>query len=170
MTDDPRASLHRLTRRLETVLSEPVDFTKTDTATTLAKVQLLTAAATYFNILAVADFGGPSSVVRAEGLVEHAVGAAFQTFAGADPHPGHFEKAAMLLRGITRGHPFNDGNKRVGFLLAGYYLRLVGYRWPAQLPEQDVISFIVRVSAGDVRHIDEIAEQLRHFWAHVGAT
>ena len=165
MTDDADRSLHHLTRRLEIVLSEPVDFTKTDTATTLAKVRLLTAAATYFNILAVTDFGGPSSVVRAEGLVEHAVGAVFQTFAGADPHPGHFEKAAMLLRGITQGHPFNDGNKRTGFLLASYYLRLVGYAWPAQLPEHDVIGLCLRVSAGEIRQIDEIAAQPRHLWA-----
>jgi len=104
MADDPQPSLGDLLRRLEIVLSEPVDFARTDTATTLAKVRLLTAAATYFNILAVTDFGGRSGAVRAEGLVEHAVGAAFQTFEGIDPHPGHFEKAAMLLRGITQGH------------------------------------------------------------------
>ncbi len=104
MADDPQPSLGDLLRRLEIVLSEPVDFARTDTATTLAKVRLLTAAATYFNILAVTDFGGRSGAVRAEGLVEHAVGAAFQTFEGVDPHPGHFEKAAMLLRGITQGH------------------------------------------------------------------
>lgn len=164
MTDGPQSSLRDLLRRLEIVLSEPVDFTQTDTATTLAKVRLLAAAATYFNILAVTDFGGRSGAVRAEGLVEHAIGAAFQTFEGIDPHPGPFEKAAMLLRGITQGHPFNDGNKRTGFLVASYYLRLVGYPWPAQLPEDAVITFCLRVSAGDVRDIGEIAEQLQYLW------
>ncbi len=164
MVDDPQPALGDMLRRLEIVLSEPVDFARTDTATTLAKVRLLTAAATYFNILAVTDFGGRSGAVRAEGLVEHAVGAAFQTFEGVDPHPGHFEKAAMLLRGITQGHPFNDGNKRTGFLVASYYLRLVGYHWPARLPEDSVIAFCLRVSAGEVRDIDEIGAQLRQFW------
>jgi death-on-curing protein len=164
MTDDPQPSLRDLLRRLEIILAEPVDFTQTDTVTTLAKVRLLTAAATYFNILAVTDFGGRSGAVRAEGLVEHAVGAAFQTFEGVDPHPGHFEKAAMLLRGITQGHPFNDGNKRTGFLVASYYLRLVGHPWPARLPEDAVISFCLRVSAGEVRDIGEIAAQIQRLW------
>ncbi|CAN5831438.1 hypothetical protein BH23CHL2_BH23CHL2_10860 [soil metagenome] len=81
-------------------------------------MRLLTAAATYFNILVVADFGGRRGPARDARLVEQVVGAAFQTFEGVDPHPGPFDKAAMLLRGITQGHPFNDGNKRTGFLLA----------------------------------------------------
>ena len=75
MTDDAHPSLQELLRRLEIVLSEPVDFTMTHTATTLARVRLLTAAATYFNILSVTDFGGRSGAVRVEGLVEHAVAA-----------------------------------------------------------------------------------------------
>jgi prophage maintenance system killer protein len=70
----------------------------------------------------------------------------------------------MLLRGITQGHPFNDGNKRTGFLVASYYLRLVGHPWPARLPEDAVISFCLRVSAGEVRDIGEIAAQLRRLW------
>ncbi|MBI4491217.1 MAG: Fic family protein [Chloroflexi bacterium] len=37
---------------------------------------------------------------------------------GKPPDP--FEKAAMLLRGITQGHPFYNGNKRTGFLPAAY--------------------------------------------------
>ena len=97
MTDDAQPSLRGLLRRLEIVLAEPVDFTRADTTTTLAKVRLLTAAATYFNILVVTDFGGRSAAVRAEGLVEHAVDAALLTFDGVDSHPGRFEKAAMLL-------------------------------------------------------------------------
>jgi prophage maintenance system killer protein len=164
MMEDAPASQRELIGRLQFVLSEPVDFTETDTTTTLTKVRLLSAAALYFNVLAVTDFGGRSGAVRAEGLVEHAVGAAFQTFEGVDPHPGTFEKAAMLLRGITQGHPFNDGNKRTGFLLASYYLQLVGHPWPSHLPEQDVIAFCLRVSAGEVRDIGAIAEELRRLW------
>jgi death-on-curing protein len=60
---------------------------------------------------------------RAPGLVEQVVAGAFHTFGGDDPHPGPFDKAAMLLRGITQGHPFTDGNKRTGILVASYYLR-----------------------------------------------
>jgi prophage maintenance system killer protein len=46
----------------------------------------------------------------------------------------------MLLRGITQGHPFNDGNKRTGFLLATYYLNLVGIRPPAAYDEAQTIA------------------------------
>lgn len=56
--------------------------------------------------------------MRSRGLVEQVVGAAFQTFERIDPHADPFERAAMRLRGVTQGHPFGDGNKRTGFLLA----------------------------------------------------
>src|SRR5436305_1087517 len=103
--------LASLLDRITVILQQPIDFTQTDTEATVVKIRLLTAAATYFNVLAVSDFGGRGGPVRGEGLVEQAVAAAFQTFAGIDPHPGPFAKAAMLFRGITQGHPFNDGNK-----------------------------------------------------------
>lgn len=70
----------------------------------------------------------------------------------------------MLLRGITQGHPFNDGNKRMGLLLAGYYLKHVGYPWPADLDDGQVIAFCLRVSAGEIRDVEQIALQLRAFW------
>jgi prophage maintenance system killer protein len=115
--DDP--ALTSLLARLRLQLAEPVDFTRTDPQTTVAKVRLLSAAV-YFNVLAVTEFGGRPGPVRQEGLVEQVVAAAFQTFQGADPHPSPFNKAAMLQRGITQGHPFTDGNKRTGFLVAIY--------------------------------------------------
>ncbi len=123
--DDP--ALANLLARLQLRLVEPVDFTRTDPETTDAKVRLLSAAAIYFNVLAITEFGGRPGPVRQEGLVEQVVGAAFQTFQGADLHPSPFDKAAMLLRGITQGHPFTDANKRTGFLLAVYYLDRIGY-------------------------------------------
>ncbi len=164
MAADPPPALATLLERLQVILSQPLDFAATDTASTLAKVRLLSAAATYFNVLAVSDFGGRSGPVRSEGLVEQVVGAAFQGFAGEDPHPDPFEKAALLLRGITQGHPFNDGNKRTGFLLAAYYLRRVGIATPTPLPEDAVVDLCLRVSAGELRDITAIAEQLRVLW------
>jgi death on curing protein len=164
MPDHPEPALRDLLTRLEIVLSQPVDFTQTDTASRQAQVRLLTAAATYFNVLAVTDFGGRSGAVRGEGLVEQAVSAAFQTFGGVDPHPEPFDKAAMLLRGITQGHPFHDGNKRTGFLLAAYYLRHVGHPWPSQLADEQIIEFCLHVSAGTIRDVREMAAALRRFW------
>lgn len=164
MTDDATTRLADLLDRLEIILSDPIDFTKSDTESTLAKVRLISAAALYFNILAVTDFGGRSGPVRGEGLVEQAVGAAFQTFGGTDPHPDPFAKAAVLLRGITQGHPFNDGNKRTGFLLAAYYLRLVGFSWPERLADADAIDLCLRVSSGRLRAVEAIAAELQRLW------
>jgi death on curing protein len=38
-----------------------------------------------------------------------------------------FLRAASLLEGIIRLHPFADGNKRTALLATVYYLRLEGY-------------------------------------------
>jgi hypothetical protein len=94
MNDEPSPSLENITTQIRFHLSDEIDFARTDTASTLAKVRLLTAAATYFNTLAVDEFGGRSGAPRAPGLVEQVIATAFQTFAGVDPHPGPCEKAA----------------------------------------------------------------------------
>lgn len=87
------------------------------------------------------------------------------TYAGVDPHPTPFEKAAMLMRGITGGHPFQDGNKRAGFLLAAYFLDVTSYPAPATLSISEVVALSRRVSAGIVRDIDVIAGELKRLWA-----
>ena len=166
MPEDHAPPVSGLLNRLRITLQEPIDFTRTDTETTVAKVRILAAAATYLNIIAIGEFGGRFGAVRAPGLVEHVIGAAFQTFGGIDPHPGPFDKAAMLLRGITQGHPFNDGNKRTGFLIATYYLDRVGCPLPPNLPVQDVVARCIRISAGEVRSVEVIAEELHRLWRH----
>ena len=67
-----------------------------------ATVRLLTAAATYFNALAMTDYGGRIGPAREPGLVEHAVGAAFQTFGGEDPYPGAFDLCLHISAGQRR--------------------------------------------------------------------
>ena len=161
MTDEPGGTLLDLLARLEFVLAEPVDFTRSDTATTIVKVRILTAAAIYFNLLSITDFGGRAGQIRGEGLVEQAVAAAFQTFEGAEPHPDPFAKAAVLLRGITQGHPFSDGNKRSGFLLAAYFLKQIGHPWTSPIDDPAIVAFCLRVSAGEIRDVDAIAAELR---------
>jgi prophage maintenance system killer protein len=70
----------------------------------------------------------------------------------------------MLLRGITQGHPFNDGNKRTGFIIAGYYLRLVGYQRPVPLPVAELVQLCLGVSAGRIRDVQAIAAELERLW------
>src|SRR6266508_5638400 len=102
--------------------AERVAFDRIDIRSVLICVQHLVAAAHWFNAMAVNEFGGRLGPARDRGLVEQVIAAAFQRFESTNPHPTPFDKAAMLLRGITQGHPFNDGNKRTGFLVAAYYL------------------------------------------------
>ena len=45
--------------------------------------------------------------------------------------PGLGELAAAYAAGVVRNHPFVDGNKRVGFMLAYIFLVRNGYRLTA---------------------------------------
>jgi death-on-curing protein len=160
--------LSDLLAQLQITSLDEIDFHQTDTERTLAKVRLLSAAATYFNTLAVIEFGGRPGPQREEGLVEQVVAAAFQTYQGEEIHPEPFEKAAVLMRGITQGHPFEDANKRTGFLLVVYYLEHMGYPLPVDLPEDEVVDLSVRISAGGLRDVHAIAEELRRLWSVAG--
>jgi death on curing protein len=164
MSDEKRPSLSELLQQVEILLQEPLDFTSTDPDTTQIKVRVLTAAATYFNVLALQNFGGRPGAIRQAGLVEQVVAAAFQTFGDYDPHPETFDKAAMLLRGITAGHPFNDGNKRTGFLTAMYFIELVGFLRPVPFSTDEAAALCLRISAGQLRDVETIASELRRLW------
>lgn len=89
--------------------------------------------------------------------------AAFQTFGGIDPHPDLFAKAAMLMRGITQGHPFQDANKRTGFLVASYYLAQMGRELVEPVPEAAIIGLALRIASGSLRDVAEIAAERRPF-------
>jgi prophage maintenance system killer protein len=166
MTEEaiPPHYLAELLGQVDVLLHEPIDFSQSDPESTRRKVKLLSAVATYFNILALTEYGGRVGIERHPGLVEQVVAAAFQTFAGEDPHPSAFDKAAMLLRGITQGHPFQDANKRTGFLVASYYLAQMGYELVEPMPEERVIALAVRISAGQLRDVTEIADELLPFY------
>lgn len=156
--------LRDLFSRVRFRFRDHVDFSALAPSVTLIIVRRLTQAAYRFNLLAVSEFGGRSGREREPGLVEQIVGAAFQTFGGADPHPDPFDKAAVLFRGIVQGHPFSDGNKRTGFLLTGYFLQELGISLPDALPADEVIDFCVRVSAGEVREPATIRTALLRLW------
>ena len=93
------------------------------------------------------------------------IGAAFQTFFGDDSHPEPFDKAAMLLRGMTQGHPFNDGNKRTGFLVATCFLDLMGYPLPERFDFNRAEALSMAVSADRIRDVAVMAAELERLWA-----
>lgn len=55
---------------------------------------------------------GGSDGIKDENMLESAIYAPFQTFAGEDFFPTIYQKAARLGFGIVSNHPFVDGNKR----------------------------------------------------------
>lgn len=69
---------------------------------------------------------GGSSGLRDAGLLDSAVNAPFQTFAGKDLYSTLEEKAAHLGYSLIKNHPFVDGNKRVGILAMVTFLEMNG--------------------------------------------
>jgi death on curing protein len=56
--------------------------------------------------------------------------------------------AAAYLYGFVKNHPFNDGNKRTGYLAAFAFLYLNGLLIEAA--QVDVIEFVLEVAAGEI--------------------
>ncbi len=69
---------------------------------------------------------GGSPDLRVMGLLESAVNAPFQTFAGEELYPTLTGKAARLGYSIINNHPFVDGNKRIGVHSMLVFLALNG--------------------------------------------
>lgn len=156
--------IDRLLGQTDALLWEGIDFARTDLDTTLRKIHLLRAAAELIDIRAVELLGGRRGPTRSPGILEQVIAVAFQTYGGEEIHSDHFEKAAMLWRGITGGHPFEDGTNRTGFMLARYYLERAGFPAPPGWSEASIIAFGMQVSAHTVDDIEVIADQLRSWW------
>lgn len=58
----------------------------------------------------------------------------------------HAGLAAAYAFGLTRNHPFNDGNKRIAFLVAVTFLGLNG--WDFEAPDADVVAQMVALAEG----------------------
>ncbi|HEY5549347.1 MAG TPA: type II toxin-antitoxin system death-on-curing family toxin [Coriobacteriia bacterium] len=66
--------------------------------------------------------------------------------------------AAAYAFGLTRNHPFNDGNKRVAFVTMGVFLGLNGYEFEA--PESEVVTVMLDLAAGELDE-DQLAGWIR---------
>jgi death on curing protein len=56
--------------------------------------------------------------------------------------------AAAYGYGLTRNHPYNDGNKRVAFVVMAVFLGLNGLEFTAS--EADAVTAIVALASGDL--------------------
>ena len=93
-----------------------------------------------------AQHGGPAGV-RDEGLLESALAKTQNLLAYGSPTL--VELAASYTAGIVRNHPFLDGNKRTGFMMAATFLELNGLVFAAT--EESVVERTLALAAGKLK-------------------
>ncbi|MBS3956981.1 MAG: type II toxin-antitoxin system death-on-curing family toxin [Clostridiales bacterium] len=95
--------------------------------------------------------------LRDENLLESALARPRQLFsytAGADIAT----LAAAYGYGLARNHPYNDGNKRVAFVVMAVFLGLNGLEFTAS--EADVVTTIVALASEEIEE-DALADWIR---------
>lgn len=92
-----------------------------------------------------AQFGG-SAGLRDAGLLDSALARPLHRFAYGKP--SLFDLAASYGHGLVKNHPFIDGNKRTGFLVAVVFLELNGFKF--QAGEVDATLQILALAAGEI--------------------
>ena len=98
--------------------------------------------------LQLATFGGPAGI-RDENLLESALARPKHIFTYRKPTPSLAQLAAAYAFGIVRNHPFLDGNKRTGLIIAFTFLELNGVEVSAT--EEDAYEVFMRLASGAVR-------------------
>lgn len=99
-----------------------------------------------------AQHGGLAGV-RDAGLLESALSKPRNLFTYAKPT--HAEMAASYAAGIILNHPFLDGNKRTGFMVAAVFLEVNGYELRAT--EESVVESTLGLAAGRLEEKDYAA-------------
>lgn len=94
-------------------------------------------------------FGGLPGL-RDSGLLESALARPQHLFHYAKPALP--ELAAAYAAGVVRNHPFLDGNKRTGFVLAAAFLEINGCRFDA--PEVEVVERTLALAARAIEEAD----------------
>lgn len=92
-----------------------------------------------------AEHGGLAGV-RDAGLLDSALGRPENLAAYGEPDAPAL--AAAYGWGISRNHPFIDGNKRTGFVATELFLNLNGYELTAD--DADCVLTMLSVAAGDL--------------------
>jgi len=102
------------------------------------------------------EHGGLAGL-RDEGALESALARPRQRW-WYDPNCDLADLAAAYAYGLSRDHPFRDGNKRVAFLAMVVFLGLNGHEFEA--PETQVATVMLAVAAGELSD-PELADWVR---------
>lgn len=106
------------------------------------------------HVLAIRNFGG-SQGLRDLGRLEAAIATQTQEVFGEELYPDLHVKAAAMCRGIIGDHPFVDGNKRTGILVAVTFLELNEIIFQAKPGELEDFAVQVATEQLDVPAIAE---------------
>jgi death on curing protein len=94
------------------------------------------------------ESSGGAPGLRDLGRLESALAQPWQTFDGVDLYADVVAKAATLAFALIQGHPFIDGNKRIGHAGAEVFLVLNGLALHADVEEQEKV--ILAVASGNL--------------------
>jgi death-on-curing protein len=101
-------------------------------------------------------FGG-SDGIRDQELLDSALNRPYQTFEDNELYPTIIDKAAAILESIIKNHPFVDGNKRTGYVLAR--LLMMSEQLDIQAKQEQKYQFVISISKGQLS-FDQIKEWL----------
>ncbi len=104
-------------------------------------------------------YGGRPGI-RDLGLLESALAMPRAAFGGRRLHESLPEMAAAYLFHLVRGHPFLDGNKRVGLMAMLAFLGLNSLRLEAE--EKKLIELVLGVATGRVSKAEVAVFVQRH--------
>ncbi len=107
-----------------------------------------------------AEHGGQAGV-RDRGLLESAMGRPMNQFAYGEHSLARL--AASYAFGISRNHPFLDGNKRTSLVVAELFLALNGFELTAS--DAESVTTFLQLAAGDLSE-DALTESIA---AHLAA-
>lgn len=105
--------------------------------------------------LLIDKFGGIHGV-RDENSLNSAINRPFATFDQQELYPEPIDKAAAILESIVTNHPFIDGNKRTGYVLAR--LLLLKSRLDIKATQEEKYEIVIAVSKGECKF-----EQIREW-------
>ncbi|MEU8114449.1 type II toxin-antitoxin system death-on-curing family toxin [Micromonospora sp. NPDC048947] len=102
--------------------------------------------------------------IRDAGLAESAVARPQTSVFGEDAYPDLWTKASALLHSLVSNHPFVDGNKRIGWIVAITFLLQNRAITITSLDETDqdvAYDLVIGVAEGQLTEVAEIAAALR---------
>lgn len=94
------------------------------------------------------ESSGGAYGLRDLGRLEAALAQPWQTFDGTDLYVDAVAKAATLGFALIQGHPFVDGNKRIGHAATEVFLVLNGFVLHAPVEEQEQV--VLAVASGSM--------------------